>query len=220
MNNTLFGYMPIASVCYSNYEAIHSIMKLHKIDRFDLDCTYSKGLFWDGIPVPVKKTDLNPQRDGVIKADSSCLPFNDGSIYSLMFDPPFVIAGENYKNDKNGSSLIAKRFEGYKNYNELINHYEGTIKEAFRILIDKGIFVFKCQDTVSGGVNYFTHCMVMNMAVKYEFYPKDLIILIAKNRINSFGNKWKKQEHARKYHSYFWVFQKNGKNTNYTNGKD
>ena len=40
------------------------------------------------------------------------------------------------------------------------------------------------------------------------FYPKDLFILHNNVRINSFGTKWTKQEHARKYHSYFWVFEK------------
>jgi hypothetical protein len=48
----------------------------------------------------------------------------------------------------------------------------------------------------------------MNMALELGFYPKDLFILTAKMRINSFGGRWNKQEHARKYHSYFWVFEK------------
>jgi len=46
------------------------------------------------------------------------------------------------------------------------------------------------------------------MATEMGFYPKDLFILLAKHRINSFGSKWSKQEHARKHHSYFWIFQK------------
>ena len=68
--------------------------------------------------------------------------------------------------------------------------------------------IMKCQDTVSGGKQYFTHVMVMNMAYHLGFYPKDLVVLTNNVRINSFGGKWKKQEHARKYHSYFWVFEK------------
>ena len=66
----------------------------------------------------------------------------------------------------------------------------------------------KCQDTVSGGKNHFTHVMVMNMALELGFYPKDMFILATNHRINSFGNKWKRQQHARKHHSYFWVFEK------------
>jgi hypothetical protein len=66
----------------------------------------------------------------------------------------------------------------------------------------------KCQDTVTGGKQYFSHVMIMNMAMEIGFYPRDLFILFNKVRMNSFGTKWKKQEHARKYHSYFWVFEK------------
>ena len=38
----------------------------------------------------------------------------------------------------------------------------------------------------------------------------DLMFVLVNNvRLNSFGTKWTKQEHCRKYHSYFWVFKKN-----------
>ena len=56
----------------------------------------------------------------------------------------------------------------------------------------------------------------MNMALELGFYPKDMFILTAKMRINSFGGRWNKQEHARKYHSYFWVFEKIKQKVNYT----
>jgi hypothetical protein len=48
----------------------------------------------------------------------------------------------------------------------------------------------------------------MNMAMEIGFYPRDMFVLHNKVRINSFGTKWTKQEHARKYHSYYWVFEK------------
>jgi hypothetical protein len=46
------------------------------------------------------------------------------------------------------------------------------------------------------------------MALQIGFYPRDMFVLTSNVRINSFGTKWTKQEHARKYHSYFWVFEK------------
>jgi hypothetical protein len=36
--------------------------------------------------------------------------------------------------------------------------------------------------------------MIMNMALKIGFYPRDLFILVAKMRINSFGGKWNQEE--------------------------
>jgi len=217
MKNTLFGFQPITSISFSNDEIIENIMLLYDIDRFDLDCTYSIGQFWVNLPQPRFKSDLLPKNKDVIEASSDNLPFETDTFKTIMFDPPFIIAGDSYSENKEGSSIMAKRFEGYKNFQQLKDHYHGTLKETYRILNDGGILVLKCQDVVSGGKNHFTHCMVMNMALSVGFYPKDLFILMAKNRINSFnGEKWKNQFHARKHHSYFWVFQKNKCRVDYT----
>lgn len=201
-------FKPIRSVSNSNYEVIKNIMSLYKIDQFDLDCTYSKGAFWKNLPQPRIKTDLHPVTTDTIQADSEHLPFDDNSMKSIMYDPPFVIPGKTYKENKEGSSVIAKRFNGYENYFKLTDNYFNTLKELYRVCEDNGFVVMKCQDTVSGGKNHFTHVMIMNMALKIGFYPKDLFILVAKIRINSFGSRWSKQEHARKFHSYYLIFQK------------
>jgi len=201
-------FVPVKSVYHSNFEVIKNIMSLYNIEAFDLDCTYSRGLFWKNLPPPKIKSDIIPLHPDVIEADSENLPFENESINSIMYDPPFVISGKMYKENKEGSSVIAKRFEGYTSYNLLTENYRNTLNELYRILKPGGILVMKCQDTVSGGKNHFTHVMTMNMALKIGFYPKDLFILLAKMRINSFGGRWNKQEHARKYHSYFWVFEK------------
>lgn len=46
----------------------------------------------------------------------------------------------------------------------------------------------------------------MNYAVKLGLYPKDLFILLSKRR--PIQHNLKNQNHARKFHSYFWVFGK------------
>lgn len=201
-------FKPVKSVYNTNDEVIKNIMELYKIEQFDLDCTYSTGNFWKNLPVPKYKSDLFPKNDTIIEASSENLPFEGGSMKSIMYDPPFVIAGKSYKDNKDGSSIIAKRYEGYETYGHLMKNYYNTLKELYRICEKDGHVVFKCQDTVSGGKNHFTHVMVMNMAQELGFYPRDLFILTTNVRINSFGTKWTKQEHARKYHSYFWVFEK------------
>jgi hypothetical protein len=201
-------FKPIKSVYNTNDEVIKSIMDLYEIEQFDLDCTYSTGNFWKNLPAPKLKSDLFPKNDTIIKASSENLPFDDNSMKSVMYDPPFVIAGKTYRDNAEGSSIIAKRYEGYESYGHLMRNYYNTLKELYRITEKDGLVVFKCQDTVSGGRNHFTHSMVMNMAMELGFYPKDLFVLVANLRINSFGTKWTRQQHARKYHSYFWVFQK------------
>ena len=77
--------------------------------------------------------------------------------------------------------------------------------EYKRVLKPNGILIFKCQDTVSSGKQWFSHSHIMNMAVNVGFYPKDLFMLLAKNRI--IGHNHSNQKHARKFHSYFWVFE-------------
>jgi len=201
----------VKSVYGSNHEAISNIMHLYSIKQFDLDCTYSNGTFWKDLPNPTHKTDIYPHYDYVIGANSEDLPFEDKSMKSIMYDPPFVIvgAGVGYKNNREGSSIIAKRFEGYGTYEDLKSNYYNTLKELYRICDNGGFVVMKCQDTVSGGKQHFSHVIVMNMAYSIGFYPKDIFILTSNIRVNAFnGTKWSKQHHARKYHSYFWVFQK------------
>ena len=213
---SLFGEAPITSISFSNDEIIKNIMQLCDIPRFDLDCTYSKGEFWKKLPQPINASDIKPKFDFVVPSDSSNLPYGNEVFKSIMFDPPFLITGKTYQSNKKGSSIIGKRFEGFENFNQLKQMYLGTLKEAYRVLENKGFLVFKCQDVVSSGKNHFTHCMVMDMAISVVFYPKDLYILLAKNRINAFnGEKWKNQHHARKHHSYFWVFQKTKNRVNY-----
>jgi len=70
----------VKSVYGSNQEVIQNIMHLYGIERFDLDCTYSKGNFWKDLPHPTHKTDLHPHYENVTRADSENLPFEDGSM--------------------------------------------------------------------------------------------------------------------------------------------
>ena len=201
----------VKSVYTSNQETILNIMHLYNIERFDLDCTYSKGNFWKGLPDPTHKTDLYPHYEHVVQADSENLPFEERSMSAIMWDPPFVIVGSGKGHRKGGpnSSIIAKRFEGYGTYDDLKSNYYNTLKELYRITKDGGFVVMKCQDTVSGGKQHFSHVMVMNMAYQIGFYPRDMFVLTSNVRVNAFnGTKWAKQHHARKYHSYFWVFEK------------
>lgn len=202
------NFKMVKSVYTSNYDAITNIMHLYKIEQFDLDCTYSTGSFWKDIKGPKIKCDLEPKNESITQANSENLPFEDNSMKSIMYDPPFIIAGKTYRDSKDGSTIMTKRFEGYTTYNDLKVNYYRSLKELYRVCDKGGVVVMKCQDTVTGGKQYITHAMVMNMAISIGFYPRDLVILTNNVRINSFGTKWKKQEHARKYHSYFWVFEK------------
>ena len=203
----------IKSISYDQEEIIKWIMKLYCPDGFDLDPTYSKGNFYKNIKQPRFKYDLNPQLQDVKQADCTKLPFNNCSLNSIMFDPPFVAGIQNKSDD----GIIINRFGSYKNIaKELWSMYHKALKEFYRILKEDGVLVFKCQDTVDSGKQCLSHIEIINYAYLLGFYPKDLFVLLAKNRL--IGKHHHKQQHARKFHSYFIVFIKQESKVKYSGG--
>jgi hypothetical protein len=207
MTATLFGNKRISTISYSNDEIIKDIMSLYGIKRFDLDCTYSKGVFWERLPQPKHKTDIEPQTKDTIKANSEELPFDNSSLESVMFDPPFLAGLYNKK------GRMFDRFSGFRRMTDLWEYYRKSIFEIYRVLDEEGILVFKCQDVVSENKQWFSHSYIMNVAIEAGFYPQDLFILLSKHRM--VGANHQRQFHARKFHSYFWVLRKTKTLVNY-----
>jgi tRNA G10 N-methylase Trm11 len=194
----------IKTTSYSQEEIIKSIIKLHCNQGIELDATYSKGNFYKktSIDEPLEKFDLYPQTDDTLEANANDLPHLDCSISSIMFDPPFLVG---YTKDK-PTGIMGNRFHGFRNIAELWQWYSECIVEFYRVLEKNGVLIFKCQDTVSSGKQHFSHVHIINEATKAGFYTKDLFVLISKNRI--IGHNHGNQKHARKFHSYFLVFEK------------
>ncbi len=193
----------IKSISYSQEEILNWILQLYCPNGFDLDPTYSKGVFYKNIQEPRLKFDLKPQIEGVQQANCTNLPIETRSLKSIVFDPPFVAAIPK----KEATGIIIKRFGYYRNIQtELWNMYYKALEEFYRILKFDGILVFKCQDTIDNGKQYFSHVEIINVAIKLGFYPKDLFVLLAKSRLMS--PNMRMQQHARKFHSYFLIFKK------------
>lgn len=194
--------MPIVkSISYSQDEILSWVIQLYCPNGFDLDPTYSKGVFYKNVPEPQLKFDLNPQREDVRQADCRDLPLNNESINSLVFDPPFIIRKGGKQN-----SIIQNRFSSMENYKDLYKFYEESLEEFYRILKPKGFLIFKCQDMFNNGKQRWSHIIILQLAEKLGFYAEDLFILLAKSRLMS-PNMFN-QKHSRKFHSYFWVLKK------------
>ena len=206
----------VKSISYNQSEIIKNILYLHVPSGvIDCDPTYSKGNFYNktGIDPPKYKFDINPI-DGIEYGDCRNLPLDDNFLDCIMFDPPFLATkGPSLKNNDNNNH-INKRFGVYPTENELFQFYVDSLKEFHRILKDNGVVIVKTQDKVSSGKQYLSHVFVVNQAVEIGFYPKDIFILLAKNRLVA---DWQvqNQKHSRKFHSYFLVFEKSDKKIKY-----
>ena len=208
----------IKSVGSSQEDIILNILSLHSSNKIiDIDLTYSKGQFYKSglIPQPTIKLDLEPQTADTIKCNSEGTPYTSSTMNTIMFDPPFVIAGKTYRDNVEGSSKNAKRFGAYENYDQLKSHYYNTLKECYRLLKDDGILIFKLQNTVSSGKQHWTHFFVVKHAMDMGYYLKDEFVLHNKSKLTSFGGRWTTQQHAMKHHSYFLVLKKSSNRVNY-----
>ena len=208
--DTLFGKKVISTIGYDEQEMIRDILYLHARGKhIDCDPTYSIGNFYkNGVPKPKYKFDKFPQLPDVIEATADNLPMENESCEVIMFDPPFILGDAEREQD-----IIGDRFTRFKEFSDLQAMYSASLKEFARVLKQGGIIIFKCQDTISGGKNHFTHCWTMYEAIQQGFYPKDMFILFAKNRLND----GREQQHGRKYHCYYWVFEKRACRVDYLN---
>jgi hypothetical protein len=201
----------IKSISYSQDAILQSIIYLFiPAGRIHLDPCYNKGGFYRSgkitAPAPEFRYDINPiPGTQSQKGDCRNLPITDNSIESIIFDPPFLTTNPTGK-EKENSNIMHSRFSSFKNMTEFQFFMIDSVAEFQRVLIPGGILIVKCQDTVRSGTQYWVHITVKNIATDYFFTPEDLFILLAKNR--PISGKIKRQQHARKFHSYFWVFRK------------
>ncbi len=192
----------IKSVSESQAEIMTSIIWLYCKKGIEIDLTYGKGGMWRGVEsAPVKRFDLNPSGPEVEKADVRKLPLASGSVYSVLFDPPFIAKG-------GGWGKMVRRYGAFPTPKKLNDFYKKSLSEIYRVLKINGWLVFKCMDFCNARKNWFFHCHIFNLAAARGFYPKDLFILKAKSRIRPHNFRAETQQYARKYHCYFWIFKK------------
>ena len=188
----------IKSISYDQQEIINNILYLYnKNNPIDFDPCYNIGSFYKNniVKDPEIKSDINPTLPGVKKYDVRSLPF-ENQFKCIIFDPPFIISGENSK--------IGNRYGYFESVEELRLFWEESLISLQRALKNRGILIIKLQDFVSARKNYIFINEVLSLAEKLHFRSLDLFILLSKTR----PIKMKKQQHARKYHSYFIVLKK------------
>jgi hypothetical protein len=173
------------------------------------DITYGKGVFWKNVPkgaYRLKSSDLSTG------TDSRELPYQDGTIDCVVFDPPYMhtpggsahVGHQNFENYYKNNNIASK--SGAKYHEAVLELYNDTASEVKRVLRDGGVFIVKCQDEVCANQQRLTHVEIINHYATLGFCVEDLFILVRRNKPGV--SRVAKQVHARKNHSYFIVFWK------------
>lgn len=194
--------MRYLSVFNTDQEILKALSDIHLRGQwYDLDCTYSKGIFYEDIQRPKYVSDLNPLFDYCMQDDATKLDkFADLSLNSIVFDPPFLF--RNRKSENNDK--MCARFTYFKSFAELIGMYRCSLECFYKKLKPKGYVFFKCQDMTDGKF-YATHCEVINMAREIGFEVKDIAIKVSKSKLQRDA---KQQNCVAKVHSYWVVIRK------------
>ncbi|MGB8647275.1 MAG: hypothetical protein WCF84_18700 [Anaerolineae bacterium] len=202
-----FDWSSHAISCTDSEESIlRSIMALYLGGaRFDWDCTYSEGKLWDGVPGPLRKSDLTPNRTDVEQADARQLPTAPKSLDSIFFDPPHVAKDTNRKDGRLG--IIEKRFSGYKSMEELWRFYREALHEFYRVLRPGGVVAVKCMDVISGGKFYASSVTLINDAIQIGFDLAYQFVLYHEGH-GMMSPNMQNQQNPRHNHCYYLVLVK------------
>jgi hypothetical protein len=178
------------------------------------DVTCGKGIFWKHISKGEYRLRATDIQTGV---DCRKLPYEDATIDCVVLDPPYMeglyrrakshLAGSGtYKAFRTTYSNSERTLDGPKYHEAVLDLYFKAGREAHRVLRKYGILIVKCQDEVSANTQRLTHVEIINEYKTLGFYAKDLFVVVRSNR--PAVSRIKRQEHARKNHSYFLIFVK------------
>jgi tRNA G10 N-methylase Trm11 len=194
--------MRYLSVFKEDEEILKAISDIHlRGEWFDIDCTYSKGVFYKNIPQPKYKSDIEPLFDDVMKIDATEMKgIANDTFNSIVFDPPFLFR----KRKSINNDRICARFSYFTSYEELIEMYQKSLNQFMRVLKKGGYLCFKCQDMTDGKF-YCTHNEIINYATSIGFTLKDIIIKATTQKLQ---REAKQQNCVAKVHSYWLIFKK------------
>src|SRR5262249_54859994 len=147
-------------------------------------------------------TDLKPVPPATY-ADFTKLPYPDAWLDGLFLDPPQV--------HNPGSHITEKRYNkdtvnNKMDHADILALYFTGMQEGFRTLKPGGRLYVKCKDEIPGEIQSWTLIELFLLAMQLGLYGRDCFILFPTSRTSS--ARWKSQHHARKDHSYMWVFEK------------
>jgi hypothetical protein len=181
------------------------------------DITFGKGVFWrkvdttrftlltSDIFVRKRKYDLQLPMELELRCmDFRKLDYSDGSIDVVVFDPPYTHNPGNHVTEKNYRLAATTRGMYHR---DIIELYRQGMQEATRVIKPEGGQVWvKCKDEIESGIQRWSHVEIYEIARELGMFARDLFVLVPTSRVGP--SRWKRQLHARKTHSYLWIFER------------
>jgi len=180
----------------SNSGLIKNVTDLYFIkgDRI-ADVTWGKGVFWKEVDKSKYEIVGSDLKTGI---DFRYLPYKDNSFNHSVLDPP-------YARITNLKGMVeCYNTTRFTTHEDIIQLYKDGLKELVRITQPGGFILCKCQDEIYAGKQKWSHIEIYEIAKALGLYAKDLFILVSDKK----PKPRYKQQHARKIHSYLWVFEK------------
>ena len=169
------------------------------------DLTYGKGVFWRKTPhlhSTLVGSDILTVPDRAW--DFRDTPHDDESFDVAVLDPPYIhspgrhVTDSRYRNAETTKAMLHK---------DIRHLYCAGMREALRIVrSDGGQIWVKCKDQVQSGLQRWAHCEMLADALSLGLIGRDLFVLVPSSTTP--GGRWDVQHHARKRHSYLWVFER------------
>ena len=189
----------------SNADLIRQVALLYARDNPKVaDLTYGKGVFWRKTPhLRVFGSDIItcPKRPH----DFRSLPYGDETFDIAVLDPPYVHSPGRHMTDARYQNAATTRGMLWKDIRSGL--FIPGMREAMRIVKrDGGQIWVKCMDQVQSGMQRWCHAELLHDALGMGLVGRDLFVLVPQSTTSS--NRWSVQHHARKRHSYLWVFQR------------
>lgn len=137
---------PVAS---RNGQRVADLARLGYLAEPVVDPTYGVGGMWSRWrPERLVAFDLDPRAEGVAVADLGALPLPDGSVGSVLLDPPYKV-GPSFGDDMAGKGDAANRRFGLPDeltLDDVLALYRAGIGEAARVVRRGGYVIVKAQD--------------------------------------------------------------------------
>ena len=167
-----------------------------------LDMTYGLGNFWtDRLKERYDLVTMDLERPAMVKAALERLPFKYDAFDAVVLDPPYAGQGADTVIGAYNYGLV-----GDLTRERVLGLYAGGLTEADRVLRPGGVVIVKCQDQVRSGAQEWNHISIFQL-MPLGFEAVDLFVLV-QNHDPVLRHNY--QHHARKNHSYAWVFKKAG----------